>query len=57
MDINYDLYKVFCTVAREKSLSAAAKKLFVSQSAVSQSIKQLEKAFDAKLFDRKSRGG
>ncbi len=56
MDINYDLYRVFCTVAREKSLSAAAKKLFVSQSAVSQSIKQLEKALGSKLFDRKSRG-
>ncbi|MGN0173259.1 MAG: LysR family transcriptional regulator [Acutalibacteraceae bacterium] len=56
MDINFDLYHVFCEVAREKSLSAAAKKLYVSQSAVSQSIKQLEKSLDAKLFDRKSRG-
>lgn len=56
MDTNFDLYRVFCEVAREKSLSSAAKKLFVSQSAVSQSIKQLEKSLDTKLFDRKSRG-
>ena len=42
--------------AREKSLSAASKKLFVSQSAVSQSIKQIENALGTKLFDRKSRG-
>ena len=56
MDINFDLYRVFCEVAREKSLSKAAKKLSVSQSAVSQSIKQIETIFDTKLFDRKSRG-
>ena len=56
MEINFDLYRVFCAVAKEKSLSAAAKKLYVSQSAVSQSIKQLETALDTKLFDRKSRG-
>ena len=56
MEINFDLYRVFCAVAKEKSLSAAAKKLFVSQSAVSQSIKQLETALDTRLFDRKSRG-
>lgn len=56
MDINFDLYRVFCEVAREKSLSRAAKKLFVSQSAVSQSIKQIESTLGLKLFDRKSRG-
>ena len=56
MDANFDLYRVFCEVAREKSLSSASKKLYVSQSAVSQSIKQLEKSLDTKLFDRKSRG-
>lgn len=56
MDANFDLYRIFCEVAREKSLSSAAKKLYVSQSAVSQSIKQLEKSLDTKLFDRKSRG-
>ena len=56
MDINFDLYRVFCEVAREKSLSKAAKKLYVSQSAVSQSIKQIESTLGTKLFNRKSRG-
>lgn len=56
MDINFDLYKVFCTVAKKGSISAAASELFVSQSAVSQSIKQLETALGGKLFNRGARG-
>ena len=47
MDINYELYKVFYYVATSLSFSEASKKLFISQSAVSQSIKTLEK----KLID------
>ena len=43
MDINYELYKVFYYVATSLSFSEASKKLFISQSAVSQSIKTLEK--------------
>ena len=39
MDINYELYKVFYHVATTLSFSEAANKLFISQSAVSQSIK------------------
>ena len=42
MDINYELYKVFYYVATSLSFSEASKQLFISQSAVSQSIKQLE---------------
>ena len=41
MDINYELYKVFYYVASSLSFSDASKKLFISQSAVSQSIKTL----------------
>lgn len=44
MDINYELYKVFYHVASTLSFSEASKQLFISQSAVSQSIKVLEKA-------------
>lgn len=51
-----DHYKVFVTVAQEKTISKAAKKLFVSQSAVSQSIAQMEKTLASKLFNRTSRG-
>ena len=43
MDINYELYKVFYYVASSLSISDASKKLFISQSAVSQSIKTLER--------------
>ena len=43
MDINYELYKVFYHVASSLSFSEASKQLFISQSAVSQSIKTLEK--------------
>lgn len=43
MDINYELYKVFFHVANSLSFSKASKQLFISQSAVSQSIKVLEK--------------
>ena len=45
MDINYELYKVFYYVAKTLSFSEASKKLFISQSAVSQSIKALEKSW------------
>ena len=48
MDINYELYKVFYYVATSLSFSDASKKLFISQSAVSQSIKQLEEQLQLK---------
>ena len=46
MDINYELYKVFYHVASTLSFSEASKQLFISQSAVSQSIKTLERKLD-----------
>ena len=55
MDINYELYKVFYYVASSLSLSEASKKLFISQSAVSQSIKTLEKKLDQPLFIRSTK--
>ena len=47
MDINYELYKVFYHVAITLSFSEASKQLFISQSAVSQSIKVLEKKLNS----------
>ena len=44
MDINYELYKVFYHVATTLNFSEASKQLFISQSAVSQSIKTLEES-------------
>lgn len=55
MDINYELYKVFYYVASTLSFSEASKLLFISQSAVSQSIKTLEKKLDQTLFIRSTK--
>ena len=55
MDINYELYKVFYYVATSLSFSEASKKLFISQSAVSQSIKTLEKKLGQTLFIRSTK--
>ncbi|GAA4294421.1 LysR family transcriptional regulator [Anaerocolumna aminovalerica] len=55
MDINYELYKVFYYVAKTLSFSEAASSLFISQSAVSQSIKVLEKRLNQTLFIRSTK--
>ena len=55
MDINHELYKVFYHVAKTLSFSEASKELYISQSAVSQSIKVLEKRLGQKLFIRSTK--
>lgn len=55
MDINYELYKVFYYVAKTLSFSEAASCLFISQSAVSQSIKVLETNLNQVLFIRSTK--
>ncbi|WP_394525895.1 LysR family transcriptional regulator [Lacrimispora sp. JR3] len=55
MDINFELYKVFYHVAATLSFSEASKQLFISQSAVSQSIKVLEKKLNQTLFIRSTK--
>lgn len=55
MDINYELYKVFYYVASTLSFSEASKQLFISQSAVSQSIKALERKLEQTLFIRSTK--
>ena len=55
MDINYELYKVFYYVATSLSFSEASKQLYISQSAVSQSIKTLEKKLNQPLFIRSTK--
>ncbi len=54
MNISLEYYKVFYNVAKLGSISAAANSLFISQPAVSQAIKHLETALDARLFNRTS---
>ena len=56
MSVKLELYRVFKEVADSGNISVAAKNLYISQSAVSQSIKQLETALQARLFARNPRG-
>lgn len=46
MDISFELYKVFYHVASTLSFSEASRQLFISQSAVSQSINPWNKNSD-----------
>lgn len=55
MDINFELYKIFYHVAKNNSFSEAAVKLHVSQSAISQAVKNLEDKTGSQLFFRKTR--
>ena len=56
MAVKLELYRVFKEVAETGNISVAARNLYISQSAVSQSIKQLETALQARLFARSPRG-
>lgn len=55
MDINFELYKIFYYSALLQSFSQAANMLYISQSAVSQSIKNLEEKIGQPLFIRDKR--
>lgn len=55
-DINLNLYKIFYEVATNESISSAAKKLIITQSAVSKAIKKLEEDLNVSLFYRNSKG-
>lgn len=56
IDISLDLYKIYCAVVRTGNMSQAAKELFISQPAVSMSIKQLEERLGSKLLVRTTKG-
>ncbi len=55
MDINFELYKIFYHAVASGSFSNAAEKLFITQSAVSQAVKNLETKLGVTLFFRKTR--
>lgn len=56
MDSHLESYRIFREVVRAQSFSGAAKALYVSQPAVSQSVAALEDALGLCLFVRSSRG-
>lgn len=55
-NINYNLYKIFCTVANSKSYKEASEKLDFTPANISMQIKNLEKQLDVKLFNRENDG-
>lgn len=56
MKTKLDYYKIFYETALHASFSNAAQHLYISQSAISQCIRQLEKDLDTQLFNRTRRG-
>lgn len=56
MEQNLNLYLIFYEVAHCRNFSVAAKKLYISQPAVSKSIAKLEESLNTILFHRSSRG-
>ena len=56
MNINFEYYKIFYTVAKNKNITKAANELMISQPAISKSIKNLETWMNCSLFVRNKFG-
>ena len=56
MKTKLDYYRIFYETARHASFSRAAQHLYISQSAISQCIHQLERDLNAELFVRTRKG-
>jgi len=56
MEQNLSSYRIFYAVANTGNISKAAKELYISQPAISKSVKKLEENIGVKLFERSSRG-
>ena len=56
MNINFELYKVFYSVANNGSISKASEELLISQPAVTQNIQSLEGQLGVTLFIRTKKG-
>ncbi len=52
MNITLRQLKVFISITQEGSITAAAEKLFLTKSAISMALAELERQLDRKLFDR-----
>ncbi len=51
-NVNLNLFRIFESVYRNGSMTKASKELFMTQSGISQNIKNLEEFLSLKLFDR-----
>lgn len=56
MNIDFELYRIFCTVADIGNITKAAESLNITQPAISRSIKSLEGQLGGQLFVRTKKG-
>lgn len=56
MNTDLELYRIFCIVVEHKNISKAAKSMYISQSAITQSIQKLEGNLGGKVFYRSRNG-
>ena len=56
MNTDLELYRVFCEVVKYKNISKTAESMYISQSAVTQSIQKLENMLGGKVFYRNKNG-
>lgn len=56
MNINFEYYKIFYNVAKNKNITKTANELMISQPAISKSIKNLEEQIGCSLFTRNKSG-
>lgn len=56
MNVDLNAYKTFYLVAKYKSFTKASQELFISQPAVTQTIKKLEDQLNIELFNRSANG-
>lgn len=56
MNVNFELYRIFYTVANYENITKASEELLISQPAISKSIKNLEEQLGGQLFVRTKRG-
>ena len=56
MNTDLELYRVFCEVVKYKNISKTAESMYVSQSAITQSIQKLENMLGGKVFYRNKNG-
>ena len=56
MNINFEYYKIFYVVAKNKNITKGAEELNITQPAISRVIKALEDQIGYKLFIREKKG-
>lgn len=56
MNTDLELYRVFCEVVKYKNISKTAESMYISQSAITQSIQKLETMLGGKVFYRNKNG-